>query len=233
MKVLIADEHEIVREGLTRLIERQLNMSVIGYAENGLEAVVKSRTLNPDIVIMDSGMPVLSGINAVPLIRKSVPDAKIIIFSINKNDEYIHSSFQSGAHGYVLKLSPSRDIIDSIRTALKGERFISPLIKKSVIDMYAENPGGIFTECLYDLLSKIEQCVFRLIVEGFSTREIAVKLCTSQEKVLGLAMSISDKIQLHDRESMERYAEEIGIITRDNWKDPIFDALTADLSNAG
>lgn len=219
MKILIADDHEIVREGLTRLIDKQADMSVVGYAENGLDALFKIKLLFPDIVIMDTGMPVLSGLDAVSMIHKQDPKIKIILFSIIKNDEYVHQSFHSGASGYVLKLSPCRDILDSIRAAVRGERFVSPIMKKRIYDKYGENLFACRNECRYELLTNQEQMVFRLLVEGSTNYEIADHMSLSEPRIQSLRKSISDKIQLHDISDMIQYAEKIGIIAPRSWND--------------
>ncbi|MBU1169662.1 MAG: response regulator transcription factor [Proteobacteria bacterium] len=229
MKVLIADGHEIVREGLTRLIDKQLDMTVTGYAENGLDALFKTKSLEPDFVIMDTELNVLRGFDAVPLIHEAAPKTKIIIFSMNKNDEYIHKSFHSGASAYVLKLSPIKDILDSIRAANRGERFVSPLIKKRVIDTYNDAVENGRQECRYDLLTNQEQQVFRMIVEGYSLGEIAEKFSITEHKIYFFRKCIADKIQMHDIESMQRYAVEIGIIAPMCWKEHFFDVLPRDI----
>lgn len=219
MRVLIADDHEIVREGLTRLIDKQSDMMVIGYAENGLDAFFKTKSLEPDVVIIDTGLPVLSGLDAVPLIHEAVPKTKIIIFSLNKNDEYVHKSFKSGALGYVLKLSPCKDILDSLRAAEKGERYLSPVIHKRVFDKYIQNKDGNVNECPYNLLNNTEQRVFRLLVEGHSPKEIADQMGCSEMDIENFKESIEGKIRIHDTKKMVKFAEEIGVITPECWND--------------
>lgn len=213
MKILIVDDHEMVREGLTRLIDKQEDMSIVGFAENGMEALYKIKVLLPDIVIMDTGMPVLRGLDAVPLIHRQAPEIKIILFSIMKNNAYIHQSFQEGASGFVHKLSPCKDILDSIHAAMQGEHFISPMIRKHFDEKYGENVFAYSSECSYDLLTNIEQMVFRLIVEGCTTRQIARYMSLSEHRLQSIKQSISNKIQLHDIGDMVTYAEKIGIIT--------------------
>lgn len=217
MKILIADDHENVREGLTRLLDRQEDMSVVGYAENGLEALYKIKLHDPDIVIMDTGMPVLSGLDAVPLIHQADPDIRIILFSIIISGEYVYQSFHSGAMGYVHKLSPCKDIIDSIRAVVRGERFVSPTLKKRILQKYGEALFAFRNECRYDLLTNLEQVVFRLVVEGYDPSQIAELMDVSMQHILSIRKSISDKIQLHDIADMINYAESIGVLTPRNW----------------
>jgi len=219
MRVLIADDHEIVREGLTRLIDKQSDMAVVGYAENGLDAFFKTKSLEPDVVIIDTGLPVLSGLDAVPLIHEAAPNTKIIIFSLNKNDEYIHKSFMSGAMGYVLKLSPSKDILDSIRAAERGERYLSPIIHKRIHEKYVLNKDCTVQECPYNHLNNKEQQIFRLLVEGFSSEDIADKMSFTDTMVYQYIKNITDKIRIHDTQAMIKFAEEIGVITPECWCD--------------
>lgn len=217
MRVLIADDHEIVREGLTRLIDKQSDMAVVGYAENGLDAFFKTKSLEPDVVIIDTGLPVISGLDAISLIHNAAPKTKIIIFSLNKNDEYIHKSFMSGALGYVLKLSPSKDILDSIRAAERGERYVSPLIHKRIHEKYVLNNDLTVQECPYNLLNNKEQQIFRLLVEGYSLHEIADKMAFTDTMVDQYINSITDKIRIHDTQEMIKFAKEIGVITPECW----------------
>lgn len=219
MRVLIADDHEIVREGLTRLIDKQSDMAVVGYAENGLDAFFKTKSLEPDVVIIDTGLPVLSGLDAIPLIHEAAPNTKIIIFSLNKNDEYIHKSFMAGALGYVLKLSPSKDILDSIRAAERGERYVSPVIHKRIHEKYILNKSFTVQECPYNLLNNKEQQFFRLLVEGYSSEEIADKMAFTGTMVDQYIKTIAEKIRIHDTREMVKFAEEIGVITPECWCD--------------
>jgi DNA-binding NarL/FixJ family response regulator len=193
----------------------QPGMDIAGFAENGLDCLFKSRSLEPDIVIMDSGMPVFSGLDAVSLIHEAVPDVKIIIYSLNVNDEYIHKSLRTGAVGYVFKLSPSRDVIDAIRAVSMGNIYISPGIKRRVLDTY--KTALSLPECRYNLLSTTEQRIFRLMVEGHSPREIAARLLCNESTIGDVKKKITEKIQLHDDKSLMRYAEEIGILSPENW----------------
>lgn len=230
MKILIADDHEIVREGLTRLLDKHMDMAVVGYAENGLEALSQIKSLTPDILIMDTEMPVLSGLDAVPLIHKEAPDTKIILFSINKTDEYIYKSFNSGAIGYVLKLSSSKDILDSIHAAVRGEHYVSPLISSRIFKRYRTTLPTGNNGCRYNLLTNREQNVFRQIVEGYSDEKIATTISSTPSQVLAIRQSISDKIQLHDFDDMISYAENIGIIMPKCWSDDHFNSLHNSLS---
>lgn len=217
MKVLIADDHEIIREGLTRLIDEQSDMVVIGYAENGLDALLKTKSLQPDVLILDSWMPVLTGWDAIHLIHEAVPETKIIMFSMNKKDVYIQKSFKEGAHGYVLKLSPSKEIIDSIRVTEKGDYYLSPVIKKNVISSILDNKTVTKKELRYDLLTNMEQQVFRFIAEGKPRVDITQSLSISDKELDKHKKNIARKINVSDKASMVTYAASIGVIDQNLW----------------
>jgi len=125
MKVLIADDHAIVREGLKQLVNSQRDMEVIGEAEDGRQALEKAKSLRPDVTLLDIAMPSLSGLEAVRLIKEAVPDTQIVVLSMHKKEAYVHQAFASGALAYVLKASPSSDVLEAIRAAHSGEYFLS------------------------------------------------------------------------------------------------------------
>ena len=136
IRILIADDHTIVRQGLARLLEDQPNFKVIGEAYNGHMAIEKSLSLKPDVVIMDIAMPLLNGIEAARRIRRQLPQIKILILSMYSHEHYIHELLEAGISGYLLKESSGRDIIKAIQAAMKGETFLSPSISKVLVDSY-------------------------------------------------------------------------------------------------
>ncbi|MGC1404896.1 MAG: response regulator transcription factor, partial [Thermodesulfobacteriota bacterium] len=136
IKILIADDHTIVRQGLARLLEDHAEFKVVGEAVNGNMAIEKSLSLKPDVVIMDIAMPLLNGIEAARRIRRQLPQSKIIILSMYAQEHYIHELLEAGISGYLLKESSGRDIINAIQAAMKGETFLSPSISKLLVDRY-------------------------------------------------------------------------------------------------
>ena len=219
MKVLIADDHAIVREGLKQLVNSQRDMEVIGEAEDGRQALEKAKSLRPDVTLLDIAMPGLSGLEAVHLMKEAVPDTQIVVLSMHKKEAYVHQAFTSGALAYVLKASPSSDVLEAIRTAHRGEYFLSSKIRAEVIGRYLESRKEKPAVRGYDLLSEREQQVFRLMVEGNSTNQIADVLCVSPKTVEKHRGNVMNKLGIHDLVALVKYAIKIGIIDPELWED--------------
>ena len=206
MRILIADDHAIVREGLKQILNDEKDMEVVGEAEDGGQALEKARALRPDITVLDITMPRLTGLDAVRLIKEAVPETQIVVLSMHKKEAYVHQVFSSGALGYVLKASPRSDVLEAIRAAHRGEYFLSSKIRGEVIASYLESRKKAPTVRGYDLLTEREQQVFRLIVEGNSTKQVAEVLCVSPKTVDGHRTSLMSKLGLHDRTEVVKYA---------------------------
>jgi two-component system response regulator NreC len=219
MKVLIADDHAIVREGLKQLVNSQRDMEVIGEAEDGRQALEKAKSLRPDVTLLDIAMPSLSGLEAVRLIKEAVTDTQIVVLSMHKKEAYVHQAFASGALAYVLKASPSSDVLEAIRAAFRGEYFLSSKIRAEVIGKYLESRKEKPAVRGYDLLSEREQQVFRLMVEGNSTSQIADVLCVSPKTVEKHRGNVMNKLGIHDLVALVKYAIKIGIIDPELWED--------------
>ena len=219
MRVLIADDHAIVREGLKQLLNSQQDMEVVGEAEDGREALEKAKSLRPDVTLLDIAMPRLSGLEAVRLIKEAVPDTRIVVLSMHKKEAYVHQVFASGALAYVLKASPSSDVLEAIRAVHRGEYFLSSKIRAEVIGTYLQSRREKPAVRGYDLLSEREQQVFRLLVEGNSTNQVADVLCVSPKTVEKHRTNVMKKLDLHDLVAMVKYAVKIGIIDPELWED--------------
>ncbi|MGD8513498.1 MAG: response regulator transcription factor [Deltaproteobacteria bacterium] len=219
MKVLIADDHAIVREGLKQLVNSQRDMEVVGEAGDGRQALERAKSLRPDVTLLDIAMPSLSGLEAVRLIKEAVPDTQIVVLSMHKKEAYVHQAFASGALAYVLKASPSSDVLEAIRTAHRGEYFLSSKIRAEVIGRYLESRKEQPAVRGYDLLSEREQQVFRLMVEGNSTNQIADVLCVSPKTVEKHRGNVMNKLGIHDLVGLVKYAIKIGIIDPELWED--------------
>jgi len=219
MKVLLADDHAIVRDGLKQLLSQQTDMEVVGEAADGKEAVEKAKSLRPDVTLLDIAMPRLSGLDAVRLIKEAVPETQIVVLSMHKKEAYVHQVFAAGALGYVLKASPSSDVLDAIRAAHRGEYFLSSKIRAEVIGSYLQSRKEKPVIRGYDLLTEREQQVFRLVVEGNSTNEVADILCVSPKTVEKHRANVSRKLDIHDLVGMVKYAIKIGIIDPELWED--------------
>ena len=217
IKVLIVDDHAIVRDGIQQLLKKESDLEVIGKAIDGKQALDKAKDLNPDVVLLDIAMPNLNGLEVIDLLREAVPESQIVILSMHANESYVHQVLKSGALGYVLKASPSTDIIDAIRAAHNKEYFLSSKIKANVINSYLKTKKKGATKRGYDLLSEREQQVFRLVVQGSSTKKIADILCVSPKTIEKHRSSISSKLGTHGRLEMLKYAIKIGIVNPELW----------------
>jgi two-component system, NarL family, response regulator NreC len=212
IKIFLADDHTIVREGLAKLLEGEADLHVVGEAENGREAVGKVEELKPDIVLMDIAMPMLNGIEATRQIRKIRPETKIIILSMHSHERYISELFRLGASGYLLKSAAGTDIINAIHAALKGETYLSPSISHKVIEDYLSLKKESYQENLYNRLSNREREVFQMIAEGTSTREIAEVLFVSPSTIKTHRANIMEKLEMHNISQLIQFAIHLGIV---------------------
>lgn len=212
IRVLIADDHSIVREGLRQLINSQPDMEVAAEAEDGREALRLAKSLGPDVALIDIAMPRLSGIEVVGLLKESAPKTHVVVLSMHKKEAYVHEVLSCGALGYVLKASPSNEVLDAIRAAHRKEYYLSSKIQVDVVDSCLRSRDLRPGRRAYDLLSEREQQVFRLVVEGHSTREIGDLLCISPKTVEKHRSNVMKKLDLHDLPGMVKYAVKIGLI---------------------
>ena len=212
VRIMIADDHTIVRQGLARLLEEQPNVKVIGEATNGRHAVDKATLLKPDIVIMDIAMPRLNGIEAAKRIRKRLPETKIIILSMYSHEHYIHELLESGVSGYLLKDSSGRDIIRAVHAAMKNETYLSPSISKVLVETYRSHRKVSSQAERYKLLSNREREVFQLIAEGYSTRMIAEMLCVSMSTVKSHRAKIMEKLDIDSPVKLVHFAIRLGLV---------------------
>ncbi len=217
IKVLIADDHAIVRDGIKQLLVPLTDIVIIGEAIDGLQAFEKAKELSPDVILLDIAMPNLNGLEAIGLIKEALPESQIVVLSMHANESYVQQVLKSGAMGYVLKASPSTDIVDAIRAASSNEYYLSSKIRANVIESYLKTKKNKPTAIGYDLLSEREQQVFRLVVQGTSTKEIADLLCVSPKTIEKHRSSISSKLGVHGRLEMLKYAIKIGIVNPELW----------------
>jgi len=210
--VFLADDHTIVRQGLAKLLEVEPHFKVVGEAENGRQAVSMVEALKPEIVIMDISMPLLNGIEATRLIKKSCPQTKVIILSMHTHDRYIDELINLGVSGYLLKDSTGADIIKAISAAVKGDTYLSPSISRRVIEDYLYLKKKSPQEDLYGKLSNREREVFQMIAEGHSTKEISDILFISPSTVKTHRANIMEKLQFVNISQLIQFAIHLGIV---------------------
>ncbi|HIJ57280.1 MAG TPA: response regulator transcription factor [Deltaproteobacteria bacterium] len=212
VKIFLADDHTIVRQGLAKLLEAESDLEVIGEAKDGREAVKKVQKLKPDVVIMDIAMPLLNGIEATRQIKKILPQTRIIILSMHSHDRYISELISLGASGYLLKDSTGGEIIKAISAAVKGDVYLSPTISRRVIDDYLTLKKTSSREDLYAKLSNREREVFQMIAEGRSTKEISDILCVSPSTVKTHRANIMEKLEIENISQLIQFAIRLGIV---------------------
>lgn len=211
IRIILADDHTILREGIRSLLEDEPDMVVIGEAEEGHTAVRLALQLDPDVVILDIAMPLLNGLEATRQIKHQKPDIKILILTMHENEEYIRQLLAAGAQGYILKDSAARELIGAIRSVHRGESVLSPAVTRLVIEDYLRW-GDLQPEQTSDGLSGREREVLQLIAEGYTSKQIAEILSISIKTVQAHRTSLMQKLDLHDRGDLIKYAIQKKII---------------------
>lgn len=209
IKVLIADDHPVVRAGLSAMLADQLDINVVGEAANGLDAVNKAIELKPDVVLMDVCMPDLDGVAAMRNIRTKNPDIKFIILSTFAIDDYIFSSIEAGARGYILKAAPCEEVFKAIRAAYRGESVIEPTVGSKILSRFAELSHHVHT--IQDL-SRREMKVLELVAKGMANKEIAAHLAITTSTVNSHVQAVLQKLGVNTRVEAVTKAISKGII---------------------
>lgn len=213
IRILLADDHAILRDGIRALLNDEPDMQVVGEADNGRGAVEQARALRPDIIIMDIGMPLLSGLEATSQIRRDNPEARVLILTMHQNEEYLAQMLTAGASGYVLKDVAGVELVSAIRVVAQGGAFFSPSVARTLADLYIQSVDAEHTHDPYEELTVREREILQLVAEGFSNRQIAEMLKLSIKTVKTHRLHLMQKLDLHDRTELVKYAFTKGIIT--------------------
>jgi len=213
IKVLLADDHTVVRQGLRALLAAEEDMEVVGEADNGRQAIQLVKELLPDVAVMDIAMPVLNGLEATRQITRAVPSVKVLVLSSYSDDEYIQQVTEGGAAGYLVKQTAGTELLKAIREVYRGNAYFSPLIAKRLRDqcrhaMEGGHPVGRRT----DYLTTREAEVLQLIAEGRANKQIASELCISIKTVEKHRQQVMNKLGIHDVAGLTRHAIAKGII---------------------
>lgn len=212
IKVLVVDDHTIVRDGICALLMLAGDIEVVGEAANGREALDKVKELMPDVVLMDIAMPILGGLEATRRIRKEFPHAKVVALTQLDDKEYVFPLLEAGACGFLSKAAASSELTSAIRYVHKGESYLSPSVAKLMIDDYQHEATLRGKTDSYDQLTERERDVLKLVVEGYTTQEIANILVISPKTVEGHKSSLMSKLDLHNRIELVKYAVRRGLI---------------------
>ena len=215
MRVLIADDHVIVREGLRALLEAQPDIKVVGEAADGEEAVKKTREVQPDIVLMDITMPGMNGLEATRQIRQHSPDVKILALTMHEGNEYFFKILDAGASGYFIKGGSSSELISALRAVWRGDVFLYPTMAKKLLHDYLQRVRAGRDKESYGGLTNREREILKLIAEGNTNQKIAELLVLSTATVQTHRAHIMAKLGLHNRTELIKYAIRRGFITLD------------------
>ncbi len=207
-KVLLVDDHKIVREGLRALLEGESDLEVVGEAGDGLEAIGLVSDLRPDIVVMDISMPGLDGVEATRRIRAGEPDVKVVALSVHGEKQFVTGMLRAGASGYLLKTEAAYNLVQAIRTVRAGGRYVSPELIDPGVEDFVQQP---IDEGEQPVLTPREREVLRLIAEGKKNRQIAGELYVSEKTVDNHRQHIMQKLNLHNTADLTRYAIREGI----------------------
>ncbi len=212
IRVLICDDHTILREGIRLLLNSQPDIEVVAEAVDGREAVEKARAVKPDVILMDIAMPFLNGLEATKQIRRDNPNARVLVLTMYESDEYVAQMLEAGAAGYVLKKVAGSELVYALRAVYQGEAFLYPSITKRLVEDYLRRVESGQERDTFDGLTDREREVLQLIAEGHTNKEIADLLNLSVRTVQNHRAHIMEKLGMHDRGELIKYAIQKGII---------------------
>lgn len=210
IRVLIADDHTIVRSGVRLLLTAEPDIEVVGEALNGREAVAQAKSLQPDVILMDITMPEMDGLEATRQIKAHSPQIHVLVLTMHRSDDYFFEMLQAGASGYVLKGAETSELINAVRVVKRGEVFLYPTMAQKLVKGYLSLVG--WDEDNLPSLSPREREVLRFLAEGYSNKEIAEKLFISPSTVHSHRSNLMSKLGLSNRRELIQYARKRGVI---------------------
>jgi two-component system response regulator NreC len=211
IRTLLAEDHTLVRSGVRALLEASKGVTVVGEAEHGRKAVELTRELQPELVLMDIGMPELNGIEAARQIRASMPDTRVIMLSMYQDQQYVFESLKAGANGYVLKAAAFQELLSAIDAVMSGRSYISPALSDNIMTDYVRRAQGDQRDTELDKLSAREREVLQLIAEGKSSAEVAELLHISVRTVDTHRHNIMTKLEIHSIAGLTKFAIRHGL----------------------
>lgn len=215
IRIILAEDHTIVRKGIRVLLDEEADIEVVGEAENGQEAIDLVEEFLPDLILIDNTMPILNGLEATRQIKKRFPNVKILVLTMHTTTEYVSQFLQAGASGYLVKQTAPKELVRAIRAIYQGDSFLSPAISKVVIEGYLQQEIKSTPSDMYETLTSRERQILQMITEGLSNREIAGKLYLSVKTVNNHRTNLMDKLNIHNTAKLVKYAIRKGVISLD------------------
>lgn len=216
LKIMIADDHALVREGIIAILKRDDSIIVVGEASDGKEAIEKAGALKPDIILMDISMPGLGGLEATIEIKRKYPDIKVLVLTQYEDKEYISRFLKAGVSGYIIKKAVGNDLISAIQAISRGELYLHPSITSEVIAGYLTGSDRTTIHEPYEKLTNREKQILKLLAEGNSHKEIASMLDISVKTVIAHQTNISEKLDIHSKGELMKFAIRCGVIKIDS-----------------
>jgi two-component system response regulator NreC len=212
IRILLADDHTILRAGLKMMLNAQPDMEVIGEAQDGRQAIHEALRHQPDVVLMDITMPDINGIEATRQIKRMLPDVKVLVLTMHENDEYVFQALRAGASGYILKEAADTELITALHVVQTGQFYLSPTAQSIIVGDYLQRVRTGEEKDSYSTLTEREREILKLVAEGYTNNQIAERLVISPKTVDTHRTHVMDKLNLHSRSELVKYAMRRGLL---------------------
>src|SRR5690242_8874685 len=212
IRILLADDHTILRAGLKMMLNAQPDMEIVGEAQDGRQSIAEAQKLQPDVVLMDITMPDINGIEATKQIKKLLPDTRVLVLTMHEHDEYVFQALRAGASGYMLKEAAATDLITALRVIQSGQFYLSPTAQSVMVGDYLQRVRAGEEKDSYSSLTEREREILKLVAEGYTNNQIAERLVISPKTVDTHRTHIMDKLNLHSRAELVKYAMRRGLL---------------------
>jgi two-component system response regulator NreC len=212
IRILLADDHTILRAGLKMMLNAQPDMEVIGEAQDGRQAINEALRHHPDVVLMDITMPDINGIDATRQIKRLLPDVKVLVLTMHENDEYVFQALRAGASGYIVKEAVDTELFTALHVVQTGQFYLSPTAQSIIVGDYLQRVRTGEEKDSYSTLTEREREILKLVAEGFTNNQIAERLVISPKTVDTHRTHVMDKLNLHSRAELVKYAMRRGLL---------------------
>jgi DNA-binding NarL/FixJ family response regulator len=214
-RIVIAEDHTILREGLRSLLSSNPNFEIVGEAGDGREAIRCAEKFKPDLILTDLSMPRMNGMEAIKEIKRESPASKVLVLTVHRAEEYILAAFRAGADGYLLKDATHSELVMAVKKVLSGKPYISPEISDKVIEGYLEGKKTLKSRTSWETLTQREREILKLIAEGYKNKQIADDLFISVKTVEKHRANLMEKLDLHNIQALTTFAIERGLVSRE------------------